>query len=182
MAIEQHPSKISSKLQAADWSDLIRLQGTKDTEFWLYSVNAVSGPRFMFNLTKPLLNDISSGSGRIAEVSRMMTPLDLYTSAISAFDAAPGLPQKIQMSEPMALAMTAFVVNQRSWASLSSDATVDEKHVLVLDWETKFGPRTAQACFITPAGKMPDKSMLIEVSMAIYKKHYGAKPKTILEA
>lgn len=182
MAIEQHPSQISAKLKAADWSDLNRLPATKATEFWLYSVSAVAGPRFMFNLTRPLLQDIRSGSGKIDEVSRLMIPLDLYTSAIAEYDGASSLAQKMQIGEPMTLAMTSYVVNQPSWNSLSSDATSDEKHVLVLDWETKAGKRSAQACFMTPAGKMPDKSMLIEVSMAIYNKHYGAKPKTILEA
>lgn len=82
----------------------------------------------------------------------------------------------------MALAMTAYVVNQPSWNTLVGDTTADEKHVLVLDWKTKAGPRSAQACFMTAPGKMADKSMLLEVSMAIYNKHYGAKPKTIFEA
>lgn len=182
MAIEQHPSQVSAKLKAADWSDLSRLAATKDTDFWLYSVSAVSGPRFMFNLTKPLLQDIRSGSGKIAEVGRLMNPLDLYTSAIAGYDGASSLAEKMSLGEPMALAMTSFVVNQPSWNTMAADNTADEKHVLVLDWETKAGPRTAQACFITPAGKLPDKSVLIEVSMAIYNKHYGAKPKTILEA
>lgn len=182
MAIEQHPSQISAKLKAADWSDLNRLPATKATEFWLYSVSAVSGPRFMFNLTKPLLQDIRSGSGKIEEVGRLMSPLDLYTSAIAEYDGATSLAQKTQIGEPMALGMTSYVVNQPSWKTLIGDATSDEKHVLVLDWETKAGPRSAQACFMTPPGEMPDKSILIEVSMAIYNKHYGAKPKTILEA
>lgn len=182
MAIEHHPRKISAKLRAADWSDLSRLPATKDTEFWLYSVSAVSGPRFMFNVTNPLLQDIRSGSGKIAEFSRLMSPVDLYTSTIAAYDGASSLSQKMEIGEPMALAMTSYVVNQQSWRVLASDGAQDEKHVLVLDWETKAGSRSAQACFITPAGKMPDKSMLIEVSMAIYNKHYGAKPKTILDA
>lgn len=182
MAIEQHPSQVSSKLKSADWSDLSRLPATKATEFWLYSVSAVSGPRFMFNLTKPLLHDIRSGSGKIAEVGQLMNHVDLYTSAIAEYDGATDLAQKMRIGEPMALAMTSYVVNQPSWNTMAADSTADEKHVLVLDWETKAGPRSAQACFITPAGKMPDKSMLIEVSMAIYSKHYGSKPKTILEA
>lgn len=182
MAIEQHPSQVSSKLRAADWSDLSRLHATKDTEFWLYSVCAMSGPRFMFNLTTPLLQDIRSGSGKIAEVGELMSTVDLYTSAIAEYDGAADLTQKMQIGEPMALAMTSYVVNQPSWNALAGDNTPDEKHVLVLDWETKAGPRSAQACFMTPAGKMPDESMLIEVSMAIYNKHFGAKPKTILEA
>jgi hypothetical protein len=136
----------------------------------------------MFNLTAPLLNDIKSGSGKIAEVSRLMNPLDLYVSAIAEYDKAFDIPKKIQLGEPMALAMTSFSTSQKSWESLVSDGTNDEKHVVVLDWETQSGPRTAQACFITRQGKMPDKEMLIQISMAIYTKHYGSKPKTILDA
>jgi hypothetical protein len=182
MAIEQHPAQIAAKLKAADWSDLSRLYGTKDTEFWFYSVCAVSGPRFMFNLTSPLLHDIRSGSGKIAEVGLLTSPLDLYTSAIADYDCTSDLAHKMRLGEPMALAMTAYVVNQPSWNTLAGDTSPDEKHVLVLDWKTKAGPRSAQACFMTPPGQMADRSMLLEVSMAIYNKHYGAKPKTIFEA
>lgn len=182
MAIEQHPTQIAAKLKDADWSGMSRLHGTKDTEFWLYSVCAVSGPRFMFNLTSPLLLDIRSGSGKIAEIGLLMSPLDLYTSAIADYDRSIDLSQRMKMGEAMALAMTAYVVNQPSWHALAYDTSPDEKHVLVLDWKTKSGPRSAQACFMTPPGKMADKSMLLEVSMAIYNKHYGAKPKTIFEA
>jgi hypothetical protein len=182
MAIEQHPSQISARLKAADWSDLSRLHATKETEFWFYSVSAVSGPRFMFNLTTALLHDIRSDSGKIAEVGRLMNPLDLFTSSIADYDGANDLVQRMRIGEPMALAMTSYVVNQPSWNTLAGDTTADEKHVLVLDWKTKAGPRSAQACFMTPPGKMADRPMLIEVSMAIYDKHYGAKPKTIFEA
>lgn len=182
MAIEQHPSKVTSLLHSADWSHLRKLPATKDTEYWLYSISANTGPRFMFNLTKPLLSDIRSGSGKIAEVGQLMSPIDLYVSAIGGFDSASDPVQKVDLSEPMALAMTSFVVGQQSWNSLAQDKTPDEKHVIVLDWETKLGPRAAQACFITPQGKMPDKEALIEISMAIYSQHYGSKPKTLFEA
>lgn len=84
MASRQHPSQV--KLNSADSSDLRRLSGTKDTSFWLYSISALPCPRFMFNLTAPLLNDIKSGSCKIAEVSRLMNPLDLYLSAIAEYD------------------------------------------------------------------------------------------------
>ena len=182
MAIEKHPPQILARLQAADWSDLSRLPRTKDTGFWLYSISAISGPRFMFNITTPLLKDILSGSGKIAEIVRLMNPLDLYVSAIAEYDSKHDFARKLELGEPMALAMTSFASSQNSWKSLVDDKTNDEKHVVVLDWETPAGQRTAQACFITPAGNMPDKATLIEISMAIYSKHYGVKPKTILDA
>jgi hypothetical protein len=136
----------------------------------------------MFNITTPLLKDILSGSGKIAEVVRLMNPLDLYVSAIAEYDSKHDFAEKLKLGEPMALAMTSFASCQKSWASLVADKTDDEKHVVVLDWETDSGQRTAQACFITPAGKMADKATLIEISMAIYSKHFGVPPKTILDA
>lgn len=70
------------------------------------------------------------------------------------------------------------MVSHSSWEALANDTSGDEKHVLVLDWETKDGHRSAQACFFTQRGSVPNKEMLIEVAIAIYKKHYGTELKT----
>jgi hypothetical protein len=182
MATEKHPAKVLAKLNSSDWSDLRRLEGTGDSKFWLYCIGANTGPRFMFNVTKLLLDDIESGSGKIAQIAMIINPLEGYLAAISEFDSETSLAEKLDFAEPMALAMTSFVVSQKSWKLVSMDKTNDEKHVLVLDWETALGPRCAQACFITDNGTMPGKEALIDVAMAIYSKHYGQKPKTIFDA
>jgi hypothetical protein len=133
----------------------------------------------MFNLTKPLLQDTRSGFGKIDEVGRLMSPLDLYISAIAENDGACSLAQEMQIGEPMALARTSYVVNQPSWKTLISDAAPGGMRALLLDWETKTGPRSAQACFMTPAGKIRDKSMLSRfrwpsttTTMALSPKHF----------
>lgn len=175
MAIEQHPTQVAAKLESADWNDLVALWAARGSKFWLYSISATSGLRFMFSLTEPLLSDIRSGTGRIAQLGQLSAPVDLFASIVSDYDAQRDPVEKNKLGEPMALALTALVVSHSSWDSLASDTSDDEKHVLVLDWEAKDGQRSAQATFSTPRGALPDKDMLIEVAMAIYKKHYGTK-------
>jgi len=175
---EKIPSHVHSMMQAADWRDLKMLPATRDTNFWFYSVSAIHGPRFMFNVTRPLLDDARSMSGSISKIRMTMNPLNAYTTAISAFDKEKNLSEKMALGEPMALAMTAYAIDQKSWRSLISDQTSDDKHVLVLDWETQAGPRCCQAGFKTPSGLLPDKEALIALSMALYEKSYGVKPKT----
>lgn len=176
---EKSPNHVRSMLQAADWEDLNRLPSTRDTNFWFYSVSAIHGPRLMFNVTRSLLGDARSMSGTIASIRKALSPLGAYTTAISAFDEESNLSEKMALGEPIALAMTAYAVDQKSWLSLVSDKTNDEKHILVLDWETPAGPRCCQVGFMTPPGTLPGKEDLISISMAIYEKSYGAKPKII---
>lgn len=118
MSAEQKPDMVRRMLETADWNDIKRLPATKDTNFWFYSISAVHGPRIMFNVTRPLLDDAKSGSGKISTIKRMMNPLDGYTSAIQAFDDAKDFSEKISPGEPLALAMTAYAIEQKSWLSL----------------------------------------------------------------
>jgi hypothetical protein len=169
-------------LEGADWNDLKRLPATRDTNFWFYSISAIHGPRLMFNVTRPLLDDAKSGCGKISTIKLMMNPLDGYTSALQAFDDEKVLSEKIALGEPMALAMTAYAIEQKSWISLVDNQAHDEKHIVVLDWRTHASIRCCQAGFITSPGVMPGKETLIDLSMALYEKSYGVDPKTIFNA
>ena len=179
---EKSPSKVRRILETADWKDLKRLPASRDTNFWFYSIRAIHGPRFMFNVTRPLLDDAKSASGTISNIRLRMNPLDGFMSAITAFDEEKNLSEKISLGEPMALAMTAYAIDQKSWLALIKDETEDDKHILVLDWKTRSGGRCCQAGFISPKGSMPDSEALIEVSMALYLKNYGVAPKTTFKA
>lgn len=176
MDTEKSPSQIRARLEAVSWDDLDRLPATRDTNFWFYSISAIHGPRLMFNVTEPLLRDARSASGKIAEIRDHMSPLDGLASALTAYDDETDVYRKMAYGEPIALAMTAYAIDKKSWFTLAGDESDDDKHILILDWKAPDGPRFCQAGFPTKRGSMPKKEDLIEVCMMLYTKNFGAAP------
>lgn len=168
------PTDFEYSLKSKDWSGLSFACTLEehDDPLWLYSINVDHGIRFFSNVSKVVLDGVSSREKFYSDKSHEI--LTIFLAGLLAYDETEDPRVKKVLSHTMTQFCLEFATTTKGWHLTNASPSIHVKHIVIVDWESEGKAVCAEGAFFFQG--FPGVDAIIRKAVEIYRTNMKAPP------